>query len=126
YYDQYRGSVEGAGVFIFIAAFLGFVFLLSTGSILYFKQMTEAEQEKQSYRTLRQLVFSMSELMSGIRRKQLFVFGLPLLIGLLPSWFAGQSSSFLITTDVTISVLLPLGVYSLIYASSAILTLGYY
>lgn len=126
YYDQYRGSVEGAGVFIFIAAFLGFVFLLSTGSILYFKQMTEAEQEKQSYRTLRQLGFSMSELMSGIRRKQLFVFGLPLLIGLLHSWFAVQSASFLFTTDVTIPVLLSMGVYSLIYASFAILTIGYY
>src|SRR5699024_10548158 len=126
FYEQYKVVLQTTGLLIFIAAFLGLVFLISTGSILYFKQMTEAEQEKQSYRTLRQLGFSMSELMSGIRRKQLFVFGLPLLIGLLHSWFAVQSASFLFTTDVTIPVLLSMGVYSLIYASFAILTIGYY
>ena len=117
---------QSSGLMIFIAGFLGLVFLISTGSILYFKQMTEAEQEKQSYKTLRQLGFSTQELLSGIRRKQLFVFGLPLLIGLLHSWFAVQSANIIFMTDVTIPTLIAMAVYSLIYLSFAVLTMGYY
>src|SRR5699024_4351449 len=57
FYTQYKEVLQTTGLLIFIAAFLGLVFLISTGSILYFKQMTEAEQEKQSFKTLRQLGF---------------------------------------------------------------------
>lgn len=126
YYEKYQSMRQSSGLMIFIAGFLGLVFLISTGSILYFKQMTEAEQEKQSYKTLRQLGFSTQELLSGIRRKQLFVFGLPLLIGLLHSWFAVQSANIIFMTDVTIPTLIAMAVYSLIYLSFAVLTMGYY
>ena len=88
--DQYRSN----GLLIFITGFLGLVFLISTGSILYFKQMTEAEQERKSYATLRQLGFTVKDIMRGIIRKQAFVFGLPLLIGLLHSVFAIKAASF--------------------------------
>lgn len=126
YYGEYEAFIQGSGLMIFIASFLGLVFLISTGSILYFKQMTEAEQEKKYYRTLRQLGFSISEIMGGIKRKQLFVFGLPLMIGLLHSWFAVKSADLLFATNVTVPTLIAMGVYSIIYASFAILTIGYY
>lgn len=126
YYGVYEESIQGSGLFIFIAAFLGLVFLISTGSILYFKQMTEAEQEKKYYRTLRQLGFSISEIMGGIKRKQLFVFGLPLLIGLLHSWFAVKSADIFFSTNVTVPTLIAMGVYSSIYALFALLAIGYY
>ena len=126
YYEKYQSMRQSSGLMIFIAGFLGLVFLISTGSILYFKQMTEAEQEKQSYKTLRQLGFSTRELLSGIRRKQVFVFGLPLMIGLLHSWFAVQSANIIFMTDVTVPTLIAMGVYSLIYLSFAVLTMGYY
>ena len=63
---MYEGGIQTNGLLIFIAGFLGLVFLVSTGSILYFKQMTEAEQEKQSYATLRQLGFSVKDIMKGL------------------------------------------------------------
>ncbi|MWV42627.1 hypothetical protein GRF59_03220 [Paenibacillus sp. HJL G12] len=40
---------------------------------MYFKQMTEAEQEKKSYTILRQLGFVEREIMIGILRRQLLV-----------------------------------------------------
>ena len=106
YYSQYVSSMEINGLLIFISGFLGLVFLISTGSILYFKQMTEAEQEKSSYATLRQLGFTMQDIMRGIVRKQVFVFGVPLLIGLLHSIFAIKSASFMFMSDITLPAIL--------------------
>lgn len=126
YYSSYKEAVQDNGLIIFIAGFLGLVFLISTGSILYFKQMTEAEQEKKSYATLRQLGFTGKEIMKGIIRKQVFVFGLPLAIGLLHSIFAMKAASFFFQSDILMPATLAMGVYTLIYTAFAFLTIGYY
>ncbi|MDW0110885.1 FtsX-like permease family protein [Sporosarcina aquimarina] len=126
YYTQYQNTLQSSGMLIFIAGFLGLVFLISTGSILYFKQMTEAEQEKASYTTLRQLGFSVQEIMRGVIKKQVFVFGLPLLIGLLHSIFALKSASFIFMSDVTVPTVIAMSVYIAIYLVFAFLTVGYY
>lgn len=126
YYTMYEDSIQSNGLLIFIAGFLGLVFLISTGSILYFKQMTEAEQEKQSYATLRQLGFTVKDIMRGIIRKQVFVFGFPLAIGLLHSVFAIKAASFIFMSDITVPTTIAMGLYVLIYLIFAVLTVGYY
>ena len=74
--EEYRLSMlDIFGLVIFVTGFLGLAFLMTTGSILYFKQMTEAEEEKASYTVLRKIGFTTNELMKGIYRKQLFNFG---------------------------------------------------
>lgn len=126
FYSIYENALRESGLLIFIAGFLGLVFLISTGSILYFKQMTEAEQEKQSYKTLRQLGFSEKELLRGIVRKQIFVFGLPLAIGLLHSIFAIKAASFLFLSDITVPTVIAMSAYGIIYLIFAVLSVGYY
>jgi len=126
YYSAYEVSIQENGLLIFITGFLGLVFLISTGSVLYFKQMTEAEQEKQSYATLRQLGFTVKDIMRGILRKQALVFGLPLLIGLLHSVFAIKAASFIFMSDITVPASIVMGMYALIYLMFAFLTVGYY
>ncbi|KAA0955797.1 FtsX-like permease family protein [Sporosarcina sp. ANT_H38] len=126
FYSMYTRSMQSNGLLIFIAGFLGLVFLISTGSILYFKQMTEAEQEKQSYATLRQLGFTVQEIMRGVIRKQVFVFGMPLLIGLFHSVFAIKAASFMFMSDITVPTSIAMGIYAMIYLMFAFLTVGYY
>ncbi len=126
FYSQYKQALEISGLLIFIAAFLGLAFLASTGSILYFKQMTEAEQEKQSFKTLRQLGFDEKMLMKGIARKQMVVFLLPLFIGVLHSVFAIKAASFIIISDITIPAVISIVAYTAIYFLFALFTLGYY
>ncbi|MCG3087175.1 FtsX-like permease family protein [Sporosarcina cyprini] len=126
YYGQYVSTMQYTGLLIFIAGFLGLVFLISTGSILYFKQMTEADQEKRSYATLRQLGFTVQDIMRGIVRKQVFVFGVPLVIGLLHSIFAIKAASFLFMSDITVPASIAMAIYVLIYLIFALLTVGYY
>lgn len=126
FYTEYEASLRSLGLLLFISAFLGLVFLISTGSILYFKQMTEAEQEKKSFRTLRQLGFDVSDIMKGIVRKQLFVFAIPLLIGVVHSIFAVKAASILVLSDITVPSVIAMGMYALIYFVFAVLTIGYY
>lgn len=126
FHTQYEGALHSLGLMMFISAFLGLVFLISTGSILYFKQMTEAEQEKRSFKTLRQLGFDEKDIMKGIVRKQLFVFAIPLLIGILHSVFAVKTASILVLSDITVPTIIAMGLYALIYFVFAVLTIGYY
>ncbi|SDM18245.1 ABC transporter permease [Sediminibacillus halophilus] len=126
FYAQYKEVLQTTGLLIFIAAFLGLVFLISTGSILYFKQMTEAEQEKQSFKTLRQLGFDVNMIMKGIIRKQAIVFLLPLTIGMLHSIFAIKAASFMIRSDTTFPASIAMVIYTVIYFVFALFTIGYY
>ncbi|WP_234978340.1 FtsX-like permease family protein [Bacillus tuaregi] len=126
FYEQYKKVLQMTGMLIFIAAFLGLVFLISTGSILYFKQMTEAEQEKQSFKTLRQLGFDVNMIMKGIIRKQAIVFLLPLSIGMLHSIFAIKAASFMIRSDTMIPASIAMAIYTVIYFVFALLTIGHY
>ncbi|MEK3695652.1 FtsX-like permease family protein [Paenibacillus sp. FSL R10-2199] len=126
FYSRYTSLLQQSGLLIFIAAFLGLAFLASTGSILYFKQMSEAEQEKQSFRTLRQLGFDEKMIMKGILRKQMLVFLLPLFIGILHSIYAVRASYFITLADDTIPAMIAMGAYAAIYFMFAFFTLGYY
>ena len=126
FYTQYKKALQTSGLFIFISAFLGLAFLTSTGSILYFKQMSEAEQERPSFKTLRQLGMDVKMMMRGIARKQAIVFLLPLSVGLLHSFFAVRAASFMILSDITIPTILSMTAYTLIYFVFGFLTLGYY
>lgn len=126
FHTEYQDALHVFGLFIFIGGFLGLVFLISTGSILYFKQMTEAELEKRSFVTLRQLGFNVSTIMKGIMRKQLFVFVLPLLIGLLHAAFAVNAASAMVYSSILLPSVIAMGVYVTIYFIFAVLTIGYY
>ena len=126
YYSAYQQAIQKNGLLIFISGFLGLVFLISTGSILYFKQMTEAEQEKKSYGTLRQLGFSVNEIMRGIIRKQIFIYGLPLIIGLLHAIFAIHVLSAFFQSNIAFAASIAMMVYTIIYIFFAFLTIGYY
>jgi putative ABC transport system permease protein len=113
-------------LFIFIGGFLGLVFLMATGSIIYFKQISEAEQEQKRFEVLRKLGFSVSQMMSAVRRQQLFTFGLPLLIGILHSLFALNVITNLTGESLIIPVLIADAVYGVIYFLFYWLTMNYY
>lgn len=114
------------GLTIFISGFLGLAFLIATGSILYFKQMSEADEEKGAYTILRKMGFTTNEIMKGIRRKQLFNFGFPLLIGLSHSYFAVKAGWVFFGTELVAPLLITMSIYIILYSIFAILSAGYY
>ena len=126
YEELRRNNITALGLTIFVTAFLGFAFLLTTGSILYFKQMAEAEDERESYRILRKIGFSTNELLKGIYAKQAFNFGVPLVIGLLHSYFAVKSGWWLFGTEMVAPLIITMSLYVIMYAVFAVLSIQYY
>lgn len=126
YEGKRKDNIESLGLTIFTTAFLGLAFLMTTGSILYFKQMSEAEEERDSYTILRKIGFAEKDIMKGIYMKQAFNFGVPLVIGLLHSYFAVKSGWFLFGTELTAPLWIAMCCYIALYTTFAILSVGYY
>lgn len=124
--EERKFNISTYGITIFVTAFLGLAFLLTTGSILYFKQMAEAEEEKDAYTILRKIGFSTSDLMRGIYVKQAFNFGVPLIIGLLHSYFAVKSGWWLFGTELVVPLVATMILYVAMYTVFAILSTIYY
>ncbi len=114
------------GLIMFIVGFLGLTFLVTSGCVLYFKQMDESESEQPSYTILRKLGFTQFDLLKGIQLKQLFNFGIPLAIGLLHSYFAVQSGWFLFGSELWTPMLLVMVLYTALYSIFGILSVIYY
>jgi bacitracin transport system permease protein len=114
------------GLMMFIVAFLGLTFLITSGCILYFKQMGEGEEEKPNYTILRKLGFTQLDLVRGIRAKQIFSFGIPLSVGLLHSYFAVQSGWFLFGTEVWTPMIVVMVIYTALYSIFGVLSVFYY
>ncbi|QPQ28771.1 FtsX-like permease family protein [Lysinibacillus sp. JNUCC 51] len=126
YEGERQENIETLGITIFTTAFLALAFLMTTGSILYFKQMSEAEEERASYTILRKIGFAEKDIMKGIYMKQAFNFGVPLIIGLLHSYFAVKSGWFFFGTELTTPLWIAMSCYIALYAIFAVLSVGYY
>lgn len=117
---------QNMGLIMFIVAFLGLTFLITSGCILYFKQMDESENEKPNYTILRKLGFTQGDLLRGIQMKQLFNFGIPLVVGLLHSYFAVKSGWFFFGTELWTPMILVMLLYTALYSIFAVLSVFYY
>ncbi|WP_361344413.1 FtsX-like permease family protein, partial [Streptomyces sp. NPDC021562] len=123
--DMATTNKANMGLTMFIVGFLGLTFLITSGCILYFKQMDEGEEEKHNYTILRKLGYTKGDLLRGIQGKQLFSFGIPLAIGLAHSYFAVQSGWFFFGTAWT-PMLTVMVVYTLLYSIFGLLSVLYY
>ena len=124
--EMSNNQKKNMGLIMFIVGFLGLTFLITSGCILYFKQMDESEEEKPNYTILRKLGFTQGDLLKGIQAKQLFNFGIPLVIGLLHSYFAVQSGWFLFGTELWTPMIIVMLLYTALYSIFGILSVLYY
>lgn len=113
------------GLAMFIVGFLGLTFLVTSGCILYFKQMDQSEDEKPNYTILRKLGFTKNDLLRGIQAKQAFNFGIPLVIGLMHSYFAVKSGWFFFGTELWWPMLIVMVLYTALYSIFGILSVLY-
>ncbi|MFC6039540.1 ABC transporter permease [Paenisporosarcina macmurdoensis] len=123
--DISNNQKNSMGLVMFIVGFLGLTFLITSGCILYFKQMGESDEEKPSYTILRKLGFTQGDLLKGICLKQLFNFGIPLIVGLVHSYFAVQSGWFLFGTELWAPMFIVMGLYTALYSIFGLLSVLY-
>lgn len=124
--EMSNGQKGNMGLIMFVVGFLGLTFLVTSGCILYFKQMGEGEEEKPTYTILRKLGFTQGDLLKGIQAKQLFSFGIPLAVGLSHSYFAVQSGWFLFGAELWTPMIVVMFVYTVLYSIFGILSILYY
>lgn len=91
-------------LFFFVGAFIALVLIIATGSILYFKVLTDAYTDQQAMEVLVKIGLSDKEFNKLIREQVGLYFWLPLILGLLHSFFAIKTLSNLIS----MSLLMPL------------------
>ncbi|MCA0993834.1 ABC transporter permease [Pseudalkalibacillus hwajinpoensis] len=125
-YEAFVQQKENMGLIMFIVGFLGLTFLITSGCILYFKQMNEGEEERPNYTVLRKLGFTQSDLSRGIRGKQMVNFGIPLVVGILHGYFAIRSGWFFFGTELYTPMLIVMGIYTLLYSIFGALSVVYY
>ncbi|WP_053365939.1 ABC transporter permease [Bacillus sp. FJAT-27245] len=80
FYKEYAQGMETYGILIFISGFLGLVFLMATGSVLFYRQLSEAAADRPRYQILRKIGFDTREMKKSIRVQTLFVFSIPILL----------------------------------------------
>lgn len=126
YYDQYVSGLSFSGVIIFIGAFLGLLFLVATGSIIFFKQLSEANEDKNRYKILRNIGVTNNEIRASIKKQIFMIFALPLAIGIMHSLVASTLLGKTINTNLTIPIILTISAYSIIYMIYYFLTVSSY
>ncbi|MFE8698316.1 ABC transporter permease [Cytobacillus sp. FJAT-53684] len=129
YYKEYKEGLEMSGVNLFLLGFLGLVFLAATGSMIYFKQLTEAHSDIERYRVLRKIGVSKREVYSTIMKQSFFVLALPLVVGLVHSMMILEAVKKLYGAsyyDLTVPMLTSMAAYVIIYLGYYVLTVKTY
>ncbi|MER1986477.1 MAG: ABC transporter permease [Solibacillus sp.] len=124
--QNYADSIQSLGVLLFVGSFLGLVFLVATGSIIYFKMMTEAEEDRDKYEVLHKIGVNNHEMKKTIRAQVGIIFGVPLVVGIVHAAFALIAFSNLLALDITTPVVIWVLAYSGIYAIYYVLTVRYF
>jgi putative ABC transport system permease protein len=118
YIDQYSLNTESSSLVMFSVAFYGVIALFALGSVIYFKQLCEATEEREHYAILRKIGVGNKEMKKIIRKQLLFVFLPPLILGLVHSWYLLYYTVILVIKDLpslTTIIFSVMGMYVLTY-----------
>ncbi|WP_241654686.1 FtsX-like permease family protein [Sporolactobacillus shoreae] len=88
YDEMHQQFLAFAGGFLFIGLVLGFTFILGTALIIYYKQISEGEQDKRSFEILQEVGLSGEEVRQTIRSQVLLMFFLPIAVAIVHFGFA--------------------------------------
>lgn len=113
--QSYEDGLGTVGSLLFVGSFLGLVFLAATGSIIYFKVLTEAEEDQAKYAVLNKIGVNSKQILRTVAGQVAVIFGAPLVVGIVHSAFALLAFSQLFNMDITKPVLLWMIAYSVIY-----------
>lgn len=126
FYSDYSRGMESSGLLMFMGGFLGLVFLAATGSIIYFKQLTEAGSDKARYLILHKIGVKKREIHKSVAKQVLFIFALPLAFGIAHCAVALSALSKMMMTNLVVPVVTCMGVYVGIYLIYYFLTVHAY
>lgn len=132
-FENRRANVSMNGGLLFLGIFFGIIFMMCMVLIMYYKQITEGFEDKESFDIMQKVGMSDGEVKQTIRKQILLVFFLPLLGACMHTMAAVHmidkllgSLSLFNTRLIYVSAALILLVFAVCYGISYILTAGSY
>lgn len=126
YYSMFKAEFTSSGILVFIGAFVGLVFLVCTGSVIFFKLLSEAQDEAPRYNVLEKIGVDDSDIKSSVYKQVGFNFFLPLLIGSIHSIVANYVICDMLGQNIIFIMACTLIPYSIIYVVYYFITSKFY
>lgn len=116
-------SVEWLKLVYAIGAFLFLVFVLAEASIIYIKLYSDATEDKDKYKILKNIGASRKDLGKAIRKEVTLFYVLPLSIGLIHSFFAINILGKFLSENLNLTFIISIIVSVSIFVVSAIISI---
>lgn len=126
YYSAFKDGFTSSGIMVFIGVFVGLVFLVCTGSVIFFKLLSEAQDEAPRYTVLKKIGVDEDDIKSSVYKQVGFNFFLPLVLGSLHSIVANYVVCHILSQNLSIVMLWTLIPYSIIYIIYYLITSKFY
>ncbi|MDV3429458.1 MAG: ABC transporter permease [Bacillota bacterium] len=103
------------GIIYFLGAFLALVFIIATGTIIYFKLISEAYLDKEKYSMLKKLGMTKKEVYRALSKQISITYLLPLIVGIIHSCVAMSVLSDKMHYNIIIPSLYSILLFVLVY-----------
>jgi putative ABC transport system permease protein len=115
YVDTFDTFYSFMGLFYFLGSFMSIVFILATGSIMYFKILSEGFADKNKYSILKKIGMTRKEIRRAVSLQVGLSLILPLAIGIIHSLFAIDVLRMFLGLSLTVPILTAVGIFVLFY-----------
>ncbi|MFL0197215.1 FtsX-like permease family protein [Clostridium sp. WILCCON 0269] len=109
-------SYSTFGIIYFLGAFLALVFIIATGSIIYFKLISEAYMDKEKYSILKKIGMTYKEIYSASARQIGISYLFPLIVGIIHSCVAMSVLSDLMNYNIIVPAILSIIIFIFVYS----------
>lgn len=116
-------NVEWLKLVYAIGSFLFLVFVLAEASIIYIKIYSDATEDKDKYKILKNIGASKKDLQKAIRKEVILFYVLPLSMGLIHSFFAIKVLGKFLSEDLNLTFVISVLVSIIIFIFSAIISI---
>lgn len=113
------------GIFLFIGIFLALVFLLCTGSIILFKQLSDIYSDKERYIMLKKLGATNKDIKKILSKQLMLIFICPVIVGTVHNLFAMSIAQKIIQRPIVVPIFITLVTYYIGYFTYYFITLKY-
>lgn len=120
--DFNEGSYNFINAIYFIGLFMALVFIVSVGSIMYFKCISDASKDKPRFDTLRKIGTSQEYINKSIYKQVGIFFLFPAVVAIVHSAVASYAVTSLFNQDGRLSTIITTVIFSIIYIIYYLLT----
>lgn len=126
YYITFKDAFTTSGIMVFIGVFVGLVFLVCTGSVIFFKLLSEAHDEAPRYNVLKKVGVDKDDIKLNVYKQVGMNFFVPLLVGSIHSIVANYVVCNMLGQNIAIVMGWTLIPYSIIYIIYYLITSKFY